>query len=143
MTDFRLKCEKSFYLRSFKVTATNSLSLRGKCYRMKGRKAIRNARPKAVFDTEGYKLLGKGMCRGDGWQTEPWPLVRGRKTQEECFESCKNRKGCTAFEIGPPRKKDRYQCLLFGHDDVQVSDSFSLRKRKCFRLPGQIGRAHV
>ena len=49
-----------------KVTATNSVSLRGRCYKMKGRKAIRNARPKATFDGPqdgqegGHKLLGKG-----------------------------------------------------------------------------------
>ena len=44
-----------------KVTATNSVSLRGRCYKMKGRKAIRNARPKATFDKEGFKLVGKGQ----------------------------------------------------------------------------------
>ena len=49
-----------------KVTATNSVSLRGRCYKMKGRKAIRNARPKATFDGPqdgqqgGHKLLGEG-----------------------------------------------------------------------------------
>ena len=44
-----------------KVTATNSVSLRGKCYKMKGRKAIRNARPKVAFEkgSKNYKLLGK------------------------------------------------------------------------------------
>ena len=49
------------------------------------------------------------MCRGDGWQTEPWPLIRGKKTLEECSEVCKNRKGCTAFEMGPPEKKGRFK----------------------------------
>ena len=46
-----------------KVTATNSVSLRGKCYRMKGRKAIRNAKPKQTFekDAKNYKLLGQGI----------------------------------------------------------------------------------
>ena len=63
------------------------------------------------------------MCRGDGWQTEPWPLVRGKKTLEECSEVCKNRKGCTAFEMGPPEKKGRFKCVLYGHDEVQVADS--------------------
>ena len=49
-----------------KVTATNTVSLRGRCYKMKGRKAIRNARPKATFDGPqdgqqgGHKLLGEG-----------------------------------------------------------------------------------
>ena len=49
-----------------KVAATNSVSLRGRCYKMKGRKAIRNARPKATFDGPqdgqqgGHKLLGEG-----------------------------------------------------------------------------------
>ena len=52
-----------------KVTATNSVSLRGRCYKMKGRKAIRNARPKATFDGPqdgqqgGHKLLGEGNCK--------------------------------------------------------------------------------
>ena len=52
-----------------KVTATDSVSLRGRCYKMKGRKAIRNARPKATFDgpkdgQEGNrKFLGKGNTR--------------------------------------------------------------------------------
>ena len=63
------------------------------------------------------------MCRGDGWQTEPWPLIRGKKTLEECSEVCKNRKGCTAFEMGPPEKKGRFKCVLYGHDEVQVADS--------------------
>ena len=53
------------------------------------------------------------MCRGDGWQTEPWPLIRGKKTLEECSEVCKNRKGCTAFEMGPPEKKGRFKCVLY------------------------------
>ena len=74
-----------------------------------------------------------GMCRGEGWQNEPWPLVRGRKTLEECSEVCKNRKGCTAFEIGPPKKKDRYKCILYGHDEVQVANSASLTDRTCYR----------
>ena len=41
----------------------NSVSLRGKCYRMKGRKAIRNAKPKQTFekDAKNYKLLGQGI----------------------------------------------------------------------------------
>ena len=43
-----------------KVTVTNSVSLKGRCYKMKGRKAIRNARPKATFEKEGHKFLGSG-----------------------------------------------------------------------------------
>ena len=79
------------------------------------------------------------MCRGEGWQTEPWPLVRGQKTQDECFQVCKGRQGCTSFEIGPPKKKaGRSKCILYGHDDVQVANSFSLRHRRCFRIPGKM-----
>ena len=77
-----------------------------------------------------------GACRGEGWSNEPWPLTRGRKTLEECYEVCKNRKGCTSFELGPPKKKDKYQCILYGHEDVDVANSLSLKDRKCFRIPG-------
>ena len=82
------------------------------------------------------------MCRGEGWQNEPWPLVRGKKTLEECSEVCKNRKGCTAFEIGPPKKKDRYKCVLYGHDEIQVANSPSLTDHTCYRLV-QISRQNL
>ena len=51
------------YPLSFFCFFPNSVSLRGKCYRMKGRKAIRNAKPKQTFekDAKNYKLLGQGI----------------------------------------------------------------------------------
>ena len=82
---------------------------------------------------------GKGACRGENWQEGSWPvLVKGLKTKEDCFQACQGRQGCTAFELGPPMKKDKYTCHLFGHDHVDVADSLSLQDRTCFRLPGTI-----
>ena len=79
------------------------------------------------------------MCRGDQWQSGVWPIiVKGLKTLDECFQGCKDRQGCTAFELGPPRKKDKHTCLLFGHDDVDIADSLSLQDRTCYRLPGRM-----
>ena len=114
---------------------SDSVSLPGRCYKMKGRKAIRNAKPKATFEKEGHKYLGKGMCRGEGWQNEPWPIVRGKKTLEECFEVCKAKQGCTAFELGLQKKS---KCILYGHDDVEVATSLSLQNRKCYKIPGKM-----
>ena len=82
---------------------------------------------------------GKGACRGENWQEGSWPvLVKGLKTKEDCFIACQGRQGCTAFELGPPMKKDKYTCHLFGHDHVDVADSLSLQDRTCFRLPGRM-----
>ena len=79
------------------------------------------------------------MCRGAEWQQSPWPIVvKGLKTVDECFETCKGRQGCTAFEIGPPSKKDKHTCLLMGHDNVQLADSLSLQDRTCYRIPGRL-----
>ena len=118
-----------------KVKSTDTVSLPGRCYKMKGRKAMRNVKPKATFDKEGHKFLGKGMCRGEDWQNEPWPIIRGKKTLDECYEVCKAKQGCTAFEIGLQKKS---KCILFGHDDVEVSSSMSLQDRKCYKIPGKL-----
>ncbi len=111
---------------------------------MKGRKALKIARPKATFDksSEKYRILGRGMCRGPEWQTGPWPKIGGLRSVDECYERCKKDEGCTAFEISPSesKKKGKFNCILFGHDDVDVADGFSLRDRKCYRMPNRVAK---
>ena len=45
-------------------------------------------------------LLGKGGCRGAGWQEGGWPKVKGFLSIDECGAKCVGTRGCTAFHTG-------------------------------------------
>ena len=60
--------------------------------------------------------MGKGMCRGAGWQFGVWPIEKGFRGKEKCAESCARTVGCLAFDISPSdRKRGKNECLLYGH----------------------------
>ena len=87
---------------------------------------------------EGFKNLGKGLCRGPNWQDERkiWPKDEGKETFEECLKECKKDQGCTAFDLSPVPNTLKLQCMLFGHQDVRVATATSLQGR-CIRMTGR------
>merc|ERR1711892_1388782 len=89
-------------------------------------------------DDEGYtniqnvELLGKGACRGIGWQDGQWPLAQGRKTLGDCADSCKKATGCVAFDLSN-KDGDKYDCLLLGHPGVLPASALAA---KCYVIKG-------
>jgi hypothetical protein len=82
---------------------------------------------------EDTKDLGKGLCRGQGWQDgEQWPKDKGRRTLKECHVGCKQTRGCTAFDISHLDKAGKKaNCFLFGHVDVQPASGLEGR---CYKM---------
>ena len=65
----------------------------------------------------GPSLIGKGACRGPGWQDgKNWPVVMPVEVKgiEACGQACAKQPGCTAFDVRP----DGSACLLYGHATV-------------------------
>ena len=65
----------------------------------------------------GPSLVGKGACRGPGWQDgKNWPVVMPVEVKgiEACGQACARQPGCTAFDVRP----DGSACLLYGHATV-------------------------
>ena len=50
-------------------------------------------------------------------------------------KECEKRPGCTGFDLTPDEelKNGKERCILFGHDDIEVADSISFHKSRCFR----------
>merc|ERR1712142_1049584 len=76
-----------------------------------------------VIDIEGdvdVSLLGKGGCRGGGWQNKGWPKVKGFASIDDCGRMCVGTKGCTAFHAASQKEgtNDEFECFLFGHKSV-------------------------
>merc|ERR1712242_293883 len=65
-------------------------------------------------------LLGKGGCRGGGWQSKEWPKVKGFTSVDNCGRLCVSTKGCSAFHAASLKEvsKDEFECFLFGHKSV-------------------------
>lgn len=77
----------------------------------------------AVIDIEGdvdVTLLGKGGCRGGGWQSKDWPKVKGFTSVDGCGRLCVATRGCTAFHSASLKEgsKTEFECFLFGHKSV-------------------------
>ena len=58
---------------------------------------------------ERVSLLGRGACRGPGWQDGQWPLARGRTSLQECAQHCKTTPGCVAFDLSN-KDGERWDC---------------------------------
>ena len=83
-------------------------------------------------------MIGRGLCRGPDWQTGQWPLDEGYETLEACSLECDKRPGCTGFDLTPtPDLKNKFRCILHGHDDIQVASATSLQISKCYRMIGR------
>ena len=82
--------------------------------------------------SENVELLGKGACRGIGWQDGQWPLAQGRKTLGDCADSCKMSAGCVAFDLSN-KDGDKYDCLLLGHPGVLPASALAA---KCYVIKG-------
>ena len=50
-------------------------------------------------------------------------------------KECEKRPGCTGFDLTPDEdlKNGKERCILFGHDGIEVADSISFHKSRCFR----------
>ena len=76
-----------------------------------------------IIDLEGdvdIALLGKGGCRGGGWQDKDWPQTKGFISLDNCGRECVKTDGCTAFHAAGLKEgtKDKFECFLFGHKSV-------------------------
>ena len=78
------------------------------------------------------ELLGKGACRGQGWQDGLWPLARGRRSLADCAAECKKTQGCVAFDLSN-KEGAKYDCLLLGHRDVLPASALAA---KCYVIKG-------
>ena len=74
-----------------------------------------------------HTMIGRGLCRGPNWQIgKKWPKDEGFETLEDCSKECEKRPGCTGFELTPSEDlKNKFRCILFGHDGIEVC--FSMR----------------
>ena len=76
-----------------------------------------------IIDLEGdidVALLGKGGCRGGGWQDKDWPKMKGFISLDDCGRECVRSDGCTAFHAASSKEgtTDIFECFLFGHKSV-------------------------
>ena len=76
-----------------------------------------------IIDLEGdidIALLGKGGCRGAGWQDKDWPQLKGFQSLDKCGKECVKTDGCTAFHAAGAKEgtDDQFECFLFGHKSV-------------------------
>ena len=117
------------------VRVASATSLLGRCIRMTGRTAIATAEGATVSSGEGFISLGKGLCRGPNWQIGKWPIDKGMKTVKECYKECANTGGCSAFDIRDPDGKKKYNCFLFGHQNVMSASGLS---GTCYKMTGPI-----
>lgn len=96
------------------------------------RAAILNEDQEEETNIEKVELLGKGACRGAGWQDGQWPLAKGRKTLGECADICKKSAGCVAFDLAN-KDGEKYDCLLLGHPGVLPASGLAA---KCYIIRG-------
>jgi len=82
--------------------------------------------------SDDIEFLGKGACRGAGWQDGIWPVDEGRRTTKECAAACKDTKGCVAFDLSN-KEGEKYDCLLLGHPNIFPASAL---KAECYRIKG-------
>ena len=92
-------------------------------------------------------LLGKGRCRGEGWTSKKWPVIKGILKAKACAEACARRKGCTAFDLSEEQEDRTFECGLYGHKKIQpasgVPGNCYVLSEKPGVLPGEIGAAAI
>ena len=112
------------------IKPANSVSLKGRCIKMIGRKALPISQHSVDASGEGYISLGQGLCRGENWQSEDWPKYEGLVSKKDCLKACKKTRGCTSYDFRDAEGK-KVQCYLFGHQDIQPASGL---KGECFKL---------
>ena len=80
------------------------------------------------FKTFTQKLsIGTDKCYDKKLQGVPYIFFSSKE--------CEKRPGCTGFDLTPDEdlKNGKERCILFGHDGIEVADSISFHKSRCFR----------
>ena len=80
-----------------------------------------------------YKHLGHGMCRGAKWTDRKWPIMRGKKSLQDCANSCGRTRGCTAFDVSGG--SDSSDCMLYGHKHPVPAPGVP---GECYTVPGAV-----
>merc|ERR1711953_861525 len=98
-------------------------SLTGACYKLGKTTLDEKNEEELIIDIEGdvdISLLGKGGCRGGGWQSKEWPKVKGFATIDDCGRMCVATKGGSAFHVASQKEgsSSEFECFLFGHKSV-------------------------
>jgi hypothetical protein len=96
-----------------------------------------------ILEPAKFAIIGKGMCRGSGWQSTKWPVDKGTKSRTKCAKACQKRKGCVAFDLSPPDDQDDHedaalgelQCNLYGHDNIIPASAVA---GNCYSLVGAV-----
>jgi hypothetical protein len=76
-------------------------------------------------------------CRGVRWQKNGWPKDEGIETFDTCFNECKKLESCTAFDMTPTEIRNKFRCILFGHDGVIPASSTSFLASNCYKMAGR------
>ena len=112
----------------------------GDCYKIGPgeAEAVNIAEPEIPDIDDGvkhqYKYLGHGMCRGPNWTNQKWPILRGRKSLQDCANSCGRTVGCTAFDVS--RMEDgHFDCMIYGHKHPVPAPGVP---GDCYTVPGAI-----
>ena len=73
------------------------------------------------------------MCRGAKWTDRKWPIMRGKKSLQDCANSCGRTRGCTAFDVsGGSEGSD---CMLYGHKHPVPAPGVP---GECYTVPGAV-----
>ena len=105
------------------IVPASSQSLTGACYKLGKTTLDEKNEEELIIDIEGdvdISLLGKGGCRGGGWQSKDWPKVKGFATIDDCGRMCVATKSCSSFHIASQKEgsSTEFECFLFGHKSV-------------------------
>lgn len=78
--------------------------------------------------------VGKGLCRGEEWQSGNWPQDGGMQNVEGCGGKCEKTPGCHAFDVSgyEPRSK-KFKCWLHGLQDPEPASALD---GNCYKLTG-------
>merc|ERR1719160_35157 len=72
------------------------------------------------------------MCRGSGWNSiVGWPKHQKRQSTDDCRALCSEDVACTAFDVARKDSSGKYDCWLFGHQQIEAANALS--DERCFK----------
>merc|ERR1719443_2245691 len=93
-----------------------------------------NACEKLSCEASHYLQVGddSSMCRGSGWNSiVGWPKHKGRQSTDDCRALCSEDVACTAFDVARKDSSGKYDCWLFGHQQIEAANALS--DERCFK----------